>query len=208
MAGRLAEYRRKRDFAKTAEPDDETVLPSDQRRFVIQRHAASRLHYDLRLEIDGVFRSWALARGPSLDPADKRLAVEVEDHPLAYGDFEGVIPEGEYGGGTVMLWDRGLWAPNPGTTVEEGLETGDLKVVFVGERLNGSWVLVRMKKNRPGDDKTNWLFIKHKDGFERPGDKDALLRSTDTSVASGRTMAEIAAGKGPKPKPFMTKGAR
>ena len=110
----------------------------------------------------------------------------------------------EYGGGTVMLWDRGVWAPNPGTTVEEGLDKGDLKVVFVGERLQGSWVLVRIRNNRPGDHNVNWLLIKHKDGYERPGDKDALLKTADTSVASGRTMQQIAAGEGPQPAPFMT----
>ena len=203
MNPRLKSYFAKRDFDRTPEPQDEPVLPSDKARFVVQRHRASRLHYDLRLEIDGVFRSWALARGPSLDPADKRLAVETEDHPLAYGDFEGVIPAGEYGGGTMMIWDRGLWAPHPGTTVEGGLQSGDFKIVFVGERLNGSWVLVRMKKNRPGDTNTNWLFIKHKDGFEKPGDKDALLKGATNSVASGRTMDEIANDAPPEPKAFM-----
>jgi bifunctional non-homologous end joining protein LigD len=203
MNPRLSAYLAKRNFDRTSEPQDEPVLPADKARFVIQRHRASRLHYDLRLEIDGVFRSWALARGPSLDPADKRLAVETEDHPLAYGDFEGTIPAGEYGGGTMMIWDRGLWAPHPGTTVEGGLASGDFKVVFVGERMNGSWVLVRIKKNRPGDNNANWLFIKHRDGFEKPGDQDALLKETTTSVASGRTLEEIAAGKPPQPKPFM-----
>lgn len=203
MTPRLTAYLAKRNFDRTPEPQDTPVAPSAQTRFVVSRHNASRLHYDLRLEIDGVFYSWALARGPSLDPADKRLAVQTEDHPLAYGDFEGVIPKGEYGGGTMMIWDRGLWAAHPGTTVEGGLESGDFKVVFVGERLNGSWVLVRMKKNRPGDNNTNWLFIKHRDGFEKPGDKDALLQEANTSVASGRTMDQIAAGAGPEPKRFM-----
>ena len=118
----LATYRKKRDFTKTAEPSGEhTVAPSDRLRFVIQKHAASRLHYDLRLELDGVFKSWAVTRGPSADPADKRLAVEVEDHPLDYGDFEGTIPAGQYGGGTVQLWDRGYWAPEGSKSPEEAL---------------------------------------------------------------------------------------
>ena len=122
VADSLTSYRAKRDFTRTAEPQGlDAAAASERRRFVIQKHDATRLHYDLRLEHDGVFKSWAVTRGPSLDPADKRLAVEVEDHPLDYGDFEGVIPKGEYGGGTVMLWDRGYWAPEPGTTVEDGL---------------------------------------------------------------------------------------
>src|SRR5277367_6186558 len=160
---KLTTYRKKRDFDKTAEPSGEAkVAPSKRWRFVIQKHAATRLHYDFRLEYDGVFKSWAVTRGPSLDPADKRLAVEVEDHPLDYGDFEGTIPEGQYGGGTVMLWDRGFWAPEPGTTVEQGLRKGDLKIVLAGERLQGSWVLVRMNRDREKSKRTNWLLIKHR----------------------------------------------
>src|SRR5580658_747047 len=128
MQEKLSTYRAKRDFKVTAEPSGAAkVRPSKRLRYVIQKHDATRLHYDFRLEFDGVFKSWAVTRGPSLDPADKRLAVEVEDHPLDYGDFEGTIPKGQYGGGTVMLWDRGYWAPEPGTTVEEGLKKGDLK---------------------------------------------------------------------------------
>ena len=123
---KLSSYRRKRDFAKTAEPTGEAlIVTASRRRFVIQKHAATRLHYDLRLELDGVFKSWAVARGPSLDPADKRLAVEVEDHPLDYGDFEGTIPKGQYGGGTVQLWDRGYWEPEGDRTPEEALASGD-----------------------------------------------------------------------------------
>jgi len=142
-------YRSKRDFSKTAEPAGETrVMPSSRLRFVVQRHAARQLHYDLRLEWDGVFKSWAVARGPSLDPKDKRLAVEVEDHPLDYGDFEGTIPAGEYGGGTVQLWDRGYWSPEGTLTTEQALAKGDLKFALDGERLTGSWVLVRMKGDR------------------------------------------------------------
>jgi bifunctional non-homologous end joining protein LigD len=122
---KLSSYRTKRDFAKTAEPSGEgLILAANRRRFVIQKHAATRLHYDLRLELDGVFKSWAVTRGPSLDPADKRLAVEVEDHPLDYGDFEGTIPKGQYGGGTVQLWDRGYWEPEGDRTPEEALASG------------------------------------------------------------------------------------
>jgi len=199
----LSTYRTKRDFAKTAEPPgDSRVTPSARRRFVIQKHAARRLHYDLRLEFDGVFKSWAVTRGPSLDPADKRLAVEVEDHPLAYGDFEGTIPAGEYGGGTVQLWDRGYWSPEGSQSAEQALARGDLKFALDGKRLRGSWVLVRMAHDRNGGKRNNWLLIKHRDPNALPGDADTLLQ-IDRSVASGRSMAQIAAGAGPLPKPFM-----
>lgn len=135
---KLSKYREKRDFQKTAEPSGaRTVAPGKSLRFVIQKHAARRLHYDLRLELDGVFKSWAVTRGPSLDPADKRLAVEVEDHPLDYGDFEGTIPRGEYGGGTVQLWDRGYWTPEGDKSPEEGLKSGDLKFILDGDKLHG-----------------------------------------------------------------------
>jgi bifunctional non-homologous end joining protein LigD len=199
---KLSSYRRKRDFAKTAEPTGEAlIVTASRRRFVIQKHAATRLHYDLRLELDGVFKSWAVARGPSLDPADKRLAVEVEDHPLDYGDFEGTIPKGQYGGGTVQLWDRGYWEPEGDRTPEEALASGDFKFVLDGERLHGGWVLVRMKWDRKSGKHTNWLLIKHRDEFARYGDGEVL--SEDRSIASGRSMATIAAGKGRSPKPFM-----
>src|ERR1700734_1386727 len=136
----LTTYRKKRDFEKTAEPSgDAKVAPSTQRRFVIQKHDATRLHYDLRLEFDGVFKSWAVTRGPSLDPHDKRLAVEVEDHPLDYGDFEGTIPTGQYGGGTVQLWDRGYWLPEGDIAPEQALANGELKFALDGDRLHGSW---------------------------------------------------------------------
>ena len=160
---KLSTYRKKRDFGKTAEPSgDVRVAPAKQRRFVIQKHDATRLHYDLRLEFDGVFKSWAVTRGPSLDPHDKRLAVEVEDHPLDYGDFEGTIPESEYGGGTVMLWDRGTWESDD---PERGFRKGDLKFILHGDKLHGSWVLVRMKGDRYGGKRTNWLLIKHRDEY-------------------------------------------
>jgi bifunctional non-homologous end joining protein LigD len=202
---KLTAYRSKRDFAKTAEPRGEArVAQSKRLRFVIQKHAARSLHYDLRLELDGVFKSWAVTRGPSLDPHDKRLAVEVEDHPLEYGDFEGTIPRGEYGGGTVQMADRGYWEPEGATSPQQGLDEGELKFRLEGERLCGSWVLVRMKNDRTGGKRTNWLLIKHRDAFSGDGE-DAPL-AADASVASGRTMAEIAAGKGRGPKPFMLAG--
>jgi bifunctional non-homologous end joining protein LigD len=204
---KLAKYQSMRDFEVTSEPArNEKVKPSKQLRFVIQKHAASRLHYDLRLEYDGVFLSWAVTKGPSLDPKERRLAVEVEPHPLDYGDFEGTIPEVQYGGGTVMLWDRGYWAPEPGTSIEQGLKKGDLKVVFMGERMKGGWVLVRMRWDREKSrgKHNNWLMIKHHDGYEKEGDGDALLEDNAFSVASGRTMEQIAAGKGKRPTPFMT----
>jgi bifunctional non-homologous end joining protein LigD len=189
----LSVYRAKRDFSKTAEPSGRTRAPPSPRlRFVIQKHAARRLHYDLRLEFAGVFKSWAVAKGPSLDPADKRLAIEVEDHPLDYGDFEGTIPSGEYGGGTVQLWDRGYWIPEGGRSPQEAFDSGDLKFTLEGTRLGGSWVLVRMRGNRYGGKRTNWLLIKHRDADAKPGDADGLLEE-DRSIASGRTLAQIAA---------------
>ena len=145
-----------------------------------------------------------MTKGPSLDPRERRLAVEVEDHPLDYGDFEGAIPKGQYGGGTVMLWDRGFWAPEPGTDAHAALEKGDLKIVLEGERLHGGFVLVRMKHDRNGGDRNNWLLIKHRDQFAREDDDEALLKDNDTSVASGRKMADIAAGRGEAPAAFMT----
>jgi bifunctional non-homologous end joining protein LigD len=197
----LSTYRKKRDFEKTAEPSGDTpVTPSRQRRFVIQKHDASRLHYDLRLEFDGVFKSWAVTKGPSLDPHDKRLAVEVEDHPLDYGDFEGTIPQGQYGGGTVQLWDRGYWESDD---PERGFKKGDLKFTLRGDKLHGSWVLVRMRNDRTGGKRTNWLLIKHRDEFAKEGKANNIL-DADQSVASGRTMHQIAEGKGRAPKPFMT----
>ena len=201
----LAKYRAMRDFSKTAEPSGAKAVASVKAlRFVIQRHAATRLHYDFRLELNGTFRSWAVTRGPSLDPAEKRLAVEVEDHPLDYGDFEGTIPKGQYGGGTVMLWDRGFWMPEGDP--DKMLAKGDLKFVLAGEKLKGGWVLVRMR-DRPGSKygkskHTNWLLIKHHDKYAKDGDGEKIL-DKDHSVASGRAMKAIEAGSGKKPTPFM-----
>src|SRR5215218_6961018 len=203
---KLSVYQAKRNFAKTAEPSGNArVKPAEYRRFVIQKHAASRLHYDLRLELDGVFKSWAVTKGPSLNPRDRRLAVEVEDHPLDYGDFEGTIPQGEYGGGTVMLWDRGFWAPEDGGDAERALRKGDLKFILAGSKLQGSWVLVRMRQDRERNrgNRNNWLLIKHRGGREREA---GSITDEDRSVASGRSMEEIAAGKGRRPKSFMLAG--
>ncbi|HET7808982.1 MAG TPA: DNA ligase D [Steroidobacteraceae bacterium] len=206
-AAQLKTYRAKRDFTRTQEPSGaREVLPAEHLRYVIQKHAASHLHYDLRLELNGVFKSWAVTKGPSIDPADKRLAVEVEDHPLDYGDFEGTIPKGEYGGGTVQMWDRGLWAPQGPKKPEDALKAGELKFVLVGEKLKGSFVLVRIRNNRGRDTRTNWLLIKHKDEYSVPGGTAELI-AEDRSVASGRTMDQIARGVGRAPKPFMLAAA-
>ena len=188
--GALKTYRRKRNFTATPEPTgDEAVNQSHS--FVVQKHAASHLHYDFRLEIGGVLKSWAVAKGPSIDPAVKRLAIEVEDHPLAYGDFEGTIPKGQYGGGTVMVWDRGTWQPVE--DAKEGLRAGRLKFRLDGEKMRGLWALVRMKP-RPKDRHANWLLIKDKDKDAAPGDPDKLLKK-DKSVKTNRSMDGIANGK-------------
>jgi len=210
MATKLARYQQMRDFDQTAEPSgrDAKVVTSPRLRYVIQKHAATRLHFDLRLEHDGVFKSWAVTRGPSLDPHDKRLAVEVEDHPLDYGDFEGTIPKGQYGGGVVQLWDRGFWAPEAGfEDVDAALRKGELKFVMEGERLHGSWVIVRLRDDAKSK-RHNWLLIKHRDAAAVDADGGALA-AEDRSIASGRSLAEIAAGEGKGATPFMTaaKGA-
>jgi len=202
-ATQLEKYRAKRDFTKTKEPSGaRKVLPAEHLRFVVQKHAASHLHWDLRLELNGVFKSWAVTKGPSIDPADKRLAVEVEDHPLDYGDFEGTIPQGEYGGGTVQMWDRGFWIPQEKKDPADSLARGELKFVTAGKRMRGSWVLVKIRNNRGRDTRTNWLLIKHRDEFAQPGGTPALM-DEDKSVASGRTMDQIARGVGKAPRPFM-----
>jgi len=208
-ASKLAPYRAMRDFTRTAEPSGRLPVRSASRlRYVIQKHAARRLHYDLRLELDGVFKSWAVTRGPSLTPQDKRLAVEVEDHPLDYGDFEGTIPKGQYGGGTVQLWDRGYWRPVGAASAEEQLRKGELKFELDGERLHGGWVIVRMRGDRYGGKRTNWLLIKHRDEHASDATSTEALIAEDRSVASGRSMAQIASGKGRGPKPFMLQTTR
>jgi bifunctional non-homologous end joining protein LigD len=192
----LAEYKRKRDFTKTAEPEGKATRRRSTRglRFVIQKHAASHLHFDFRLELDGVMKSWAVPKGPSYDPSVRRLAMEVEDHPIAYNTFEGTIPKGEYGGGTVMLWDRGTYEPDGGggaNALRDGYERGDLKIVMHGKRMKGGWVLVRMRREAG---RAQWLLIKHRDELADP-DYDVVEEAV-TSVASGRTMEEIASRKG------------
>ncbi|HTO40678.1 MAG TPA: DNA polymerase ligase N-terminal domain-containing protein [Rhizomicrobium sp.] len=190
---RLSDYKAKRDFSRTAEPRGRVVKTKSQ-RFIIQRHDATRLHYDFRLELDGVYKSWAVTKVPSLDPATKRLAVEVEDHPLDYGTFEGTIPKGEYGGGTVQLWDRGTWKSQSSAAPLRDLENGQLKIELKGKRLKGGWALVRLRERdkRPSATRNNWLLIKEKDAQAKPGDPDSLL-AEDTSVKSGRTLEDIAA---------------
>ena len=215
----LSEYRRKRDFSRTAEPAGEGARAPSRAgtlQFVLQKHAASHLHFDLRLELDGVMKSWAVPKGPSLDPSVKRLAMEVEDHPMDYNTFEGTIPKGEYGGGTVMLWDRGTYraesaeAGDDEGAIRRGYRSGDLKFTLEGERLRGSWVLVRMRGRNGGSSKPQWLLIKHRD--EEARDDIDIVAETSTSVATGRTMEEIAAGKKrpkkPTRRPAATKRAR
>ncbi|RJQ65504.1 MAG: DNA ligase D [Desulfobacteraceae bacterium] len=183
----LKEYRRKRHFDRTTEPKGEAKSSTSGRLYVVQKHAASRLHYDFRLEMDGVLKSWAVPKGPSLNPSDKHLAVHVEDHPIEYGGFEGIIPANEYGGGTVMVWDKGHWEPEGDP--QKGYEQGDLKFRLMGEKLKGLWVLVRMTKNS-GEEGKNWLLIKKKDEYART--KTRILDEEPLSAASGRSMDEIA----------------
>ena len=187
----LVEYNAKRDFAKTPEPKGEASSAEGQARFVVQKHDATRLHWDLRLEIDGVFKSWAVTKGPSPDPDVKRLAVRTEDHPLSYGEFEGTIPKGEYGGGTVMLWDRGTWAPVEGKSAQD-IDKGHLHFTLEGERMKGEWLLIRLKK-KAGEKRENWLLRKLDDDHAEEG--DGLVERALTSVLTGRSMAEIAADK-------------
>jgi bifunctional non-homologous end joining protein LigD len=192
VSGSLEKYHEKRDFTHTLEPFGEEGTGAGRGIFVVQKHAARQLHYDFRLEMDGVLRSWAVPKGPSLDPAARRLAVHVEDHPLEYADFEGTIPEGEYGGGTVMVWDRGFWVPVG--DAEKGYAQGNLKFSLRGEKLHGSWALVRMK-GRAGleEGKENWLLIKERDGEARCGAEGEIVLRMPDSVLTGRSMEEIEA---------------
>lgn len=180
----LSEYRTKRRFSKTPEPIGAkgcVASSSGARLYVIQKHRAGHLHYDLRLESGGTLKSWAVPKGPSLDPAEKRLAIAVEDHPLDYASFEGAIPEGEYGAGTVIVWDRGTFCPQGEATFEEMLEKGVAKVEIAGEKLRGGFALVR---TRFGGKKTNWLLVKEKDAHARPGSDVTAERPK--SVVSGK----------------------
>ena len=196
----LEEYQRKRRFEETPEPRPKLEKKSGH-RFVVQKHRASRLHYDFRLEMEGVLKSWAVPKGPSLDPADKRLAMQVEDHPVSYFDFEGTIPEGNYGAGTVQVWDIGTWEPLspqpvngkflPGTDAEASamLKKGDFKIRLHGKRLKGDFALIHMRSRRAGSKGTEWLLIKkHDDAVVEGYD----IEQHDTSVLSGHTMAQIA----------------
>jgi bifunctional non-homologous end joining protein LigD len=188
----LTEYKKKRNFGATPEPAGK-VKKAKGNSFVIQKHAATRLHYDFRLEMEGVLRSWAVPKGPSLDPGEKRLAVHVEDHPIDYGDFEGIIPKGQYGGGTVLLWDRGTWEPLGDLDAVAAYRKGHLKFRLDGEKLQGGWALVRMGGRNQEEGHENWLLIKEKDDEAVPGSADAVTEENPDSVASGRAMAEIAA---------------
>ena len=194
MPDRLKKYREMRDFAQTPEPSggkpkSKVKLPM----FVIQKHAATRLHYDFRLEMEGVLKSWAVPKGPSYDPTQKRLAMMTEDHPYDYGSFEGVIPEGEYGAGTVMVWDRGTWIPED-EDVDAALRRGELKVTLQGTKLKGSWVLVRTRSGYPASSgREAWLLIKHRDAHASDRDVTATM---PRSVISNRTLAEIAQAEG------------
>ena len=201
----LEEYQKKRHFEKTPEPEGKpkraSTAKSKRLSFVIQKHDASRLHYDFRLELDGVMVSWAVPKGPSLDTREKRLAMHVEDHPLDYASFEGMIPEGEYGAGTVVVWDRGWWEPLPADRKKpeaeppdpaESLARGELKFHLHGEKLEGGWVLVRLKP-REGERGESWLLIKERDEFVRPIAEYDVLKERPESVKTGRTLEEVTA---------------
>jgi len=190
----LAEYKKKRRFNVTPEPGPKEKSSELGNIFVVQKHRATQLHYDFRLEADGVLKSWAVPKGPSMDPDVKRLAMQVEDHPVDYADFEGVIPEGEYGGGTVMVWDYGVYAPENVEKVSDGLKKGDLKFVLLGKKLKGSFVLVRTRDRQ-------WLLIKHRDEYAK---EDDIAETQPFSVLSKRTLAEIAEDEGGNVKKAAT----
>src|ERR1700726_2364196 len=190
----LNEYRKKRDFKISPEPSGEQTAPKTPKSsliYVIQKHRASQLHYDFRLEFRGTLLSWAIPKGPSLDPSVKRLAMQVEDHPVEYASFEGVIPEGEYGGGTLMVWDQGTWTPES-SDVAAALEKGDLKFTLHGKKLKGSWVLVRTR-GFGSSSKPSWLLIKHRDQYASTED---VTETQPRSVVSNRLLADIARDNG------------
>jgi bifunctional non-homologous end joining protein LigD len=190
----LTEYKRKRRFDVTPEPRGSDKKPRQRAtlRYLIQKHQATNLHYDFRLEWNGVLLSWAVPKGPSLDPSAKRLAVETEDHPVEYGDFEGVIPAGEYGGGTVMLWDTGTWLPDD-PDVDASLQKGELKFTLDGAKLKGSWVLVRTRGFGKNPNRRSWLLIKHRDRY---ASKTDITSEMPQSVSSQRLLADIAGDEG------------
>jgi bifunctional non-homologous end joining protein LigD len=190
----LTEYKKKRKFDKTPEPGPETKRTKSGRMFVIQKHRATALHYDFRLEADGVLKSWAVPKGPSLDPKVKRLAMQVEDHPVDYAKFEGVIPEGEYGGGTVMVWDYGTYKPENTTNVSEALRKGELKFSLNGKKLKGSWVLVRTRERQ-------WLLLKHRDYYTT---EEEVTELAPVSILTRRSLAEIAEDEGGNVKKAAT----
>lgn len=189
----VAEYRRRRTFGATPEPAGDRRTDDGERIFVVQKHAARRLHYDFRLAIGGVLASWAVPRGPSMNPAEKRLAIRTEDHPLEYAEFEGVIPEGQYGAGTVMVWDRGAYEPEGGNPPEEQLESGKLDVILQGQKLRGGFTLIQTGRRSadPAEGK-RWLLVKHRDQHADPS-WDILRPELDRSALTGRTLEEIAA---------------
>ena len=193
VARQLERYRVMRDFNKTKEPAGgrRSTLPESALPFVIQKHAATRLHYDFRLGWNGVLKSWAVTKGPSYDPADRRLAVQVEDHPMEYGGFEGTIPKGQYGGGTVMVWDFGTWKPLD--DVDRGLASGHLKFEINGKKLHGRWALVRMHGPRERPDKPNWLLIKDRDEFARAKGAPCITDEAPLSAMTHRGLEQIAA---------------
>jgi bifunctional non-homologous end joining protein LigD len=190
----LTEYKKKRRFSKTPEPGPEKKRTKTGRLFVVQKHRATQLHYDFRLEADGVLKSWAVPKGPSLDPSIRRLAMQVEDHPVDYASFEGVIPEGEYGGGTVMVWDHGTYKPENTDDVGEALRKGELKFSLSGKKLKGSWVLVRTRDRQ-------WLLIKHRDYYTT---QEEVTEVAPVSILTRRTLAEIAEDEGGNPKKAAT----
>jgi len=194
LSEKLNTYNQKRDFNRTREPEGQDAQPQEYLRFVIQHHIARRDHYDFRLEWNGTLLSWAIPKGPSCSTRDRRLAIQVEDHPLEYRNFEGTIPKGEYGAGVVMLWDEGSWEPQANVDVDEGLLQGSLKFILKGRRLKGKWALIRPQGKGMGSEK-NWLLLKEKDEYAKT---DGGISEFTASIRTGRTMTEIEAGEDEK----------